>query len=144
MKLVVALLVSVLCISCDRTESSKRNDKAFPRAEAQASGSEEAKSQGQDLLQKEVESFFTDFSIALTMDKADAATVMIEQEYRERFRSGYRLWRGTRFLDPIIKKVSEGETIIEVEVDIKHEQRGDDRETKRLRLSDGKWQLLDS
>lgn len=99
---------------------------------------------GQILLQEKAGTFFRDFSIALTRDKADAATTMIAKEHRERFRSGYRLWQGTRFVDPIVKSVSERETVIEVEVTIKHEERRADRETKTLRFSDGRWQLLDS
>ena len=69
---------------------------------------------------------------------------MIGQEHRERFLLGYRLWQGTQFFDPIVKGASEDGTFIEVEVTLKHEQGGGDRETKSLRLADGTWQLLDS
>lgn len=146
MKPIAALLIGTLCISCDRPESESHDQNNTPllETEAQQSTSEEANGQRENALQQQAESFFKEFSIALTENKAEAAAAMIAQEHRERFQSGYRLWRGVQFLDPIVKRVSGDQTLIEVEVSIKHEQRGEDRETKSLRFADGKWQLLDS
>ena len=144
MKPIAALLIGTLCISCDRPESESHDpdNTHLLETEAQQSASEEANVQRENALQQQ--SFFKEFSIALTEDKAEAAAAMIAQEHRERFQSGYRLWRGARFFDPIVKRVSGDQTLIEVEVSIKHEQRGEDRETTSLRFIDGKWQLLDS
>lgn len=146
MKPIAALLIGTLCISCDRPESESHDpdNTHLLETEAQQSASEEANVQRENALQQQAESFFKEFSIALTEDKAEAAAAMIAQEHRERFQSGYRLWRGARFFDPIVKRVSGDQTLIEVEVSIKHEQRGEDRETTSLRFADGKWQLLDS
>ena len=146
MKSVTSLLIAILCISCDRPdgEGHHRNNTPLPATGPQQSTSEEENGKRQNALQQQAESFFKEFSIALSESKAETAAAMIGQEHRERFLLGYRFWRGTRFLDPIVKRASEDGTLIEVEVSFKHEQNGGDRETKSLRFADGKWQLLDS
>ena len=146
MKSVTSLLIAILFISCDRPDSEghHRNNAPLPATGPQQSTSEEENGKRQNPLQQQAESFFKEFSIALSEGKAETAAAMIGQEHRERFLLGYRFWRGTRFLDPIVKGASEDGTLIEVEVSLRHEQGGGDRETKSLRFADGKWQLLDS
>ena len=146
MKSVTSLLIAILCISCDRPdgEGHHRNNTPLPATGPQQSTSEEENGKRKNALQRQAESFFKAFSIALSESKAETAAAMIGQEHRERFLLGYRLWQGTQFLDPIVKRASEDGTLIEVEVSFKHEQNGGDRETKSLRFADGKWQLLDS
>ena len=146
MKSVTSLLIAILFISCDRPDSEghHRNNAPLPATGPQQSTSEEENAKRQNTLQQQAESFFKEFSIALSEGKAETAAAMIGQEHRERFLLGYRLWQGTHFLNPIVKRASEGGTLLEVEVSFKHEQKGGDRETKSLRFADGKWQLLDS
>ena len=145
MKPITNLLIAILCISCDRPDQESRHQNNTPPPEMGSPQSISARANGQkNALQLEAEFFFKEFSIALTKDKAEAAAAMIGQEHRERFLLGYQFWRGTRFLKPIVMRVSEDGTLIDVEVSFKHEEIGEDREIKSLRLADGKWQLLDS
>lgn len=111
-------LVATLCISCHKPEKES--------------------------MQQLAESFFREFSIALANDDAAKASAMIAGEKRERFRKGFRFWQGVHFFDPLVIKVSENKTLIEVEVSFKKEQGKQDREIKKLKFTDGKWLLLDS
>ena len=139
-------LVVTACISCHKPEKENpnRDSKPNPATTTQLSPSAAQGNLKQKSMQQLAESFFREFSIALANDNAEEAAAMIAQEKRERFRKGFRFWRGIHFFDPMVIKASEDKTLIEVEVSFKKEQGKEDREIKKLKFTDGKWLLLDS
>ena len=145
MKLIIASILVTACVSCDRPgrETRLQHDTPAPEEKVQGPALEEANEERDQLLQQQAESFFQEFSTALSQETAEVALAMVAEEHRERFQLGYQLWRGTRFLNPVVKRASEDQTVIEVEVTHKNGRRTD-REIKSLRLDDDNWQLLDS
>ena len=143
---VTILITATLCISCHKPvkEQPGQEKNTEPATIARNPSPETGEPTPQGSLQNQAEDFFRKFSIALANDDATKASAMIADEKRERFRTGFRLWKGARFFDPLVVKVSGDKTLIEVEVSIKTPQGNEDRETKKLRLSNGKWLLLDS
>ena len=143
---VTILITATLCISCHKPvkEQPVREKITEPGTIPQTSTPETGDPTLQGSLQDQAEDFFSKFSIALANDDPTKASAMIADEKRERFRTGFRFWKGVQFFEPIVVKVSEDKTLIEVEVSFKNVQGNEDRETKKLRLSNGKWLLLDS
>ena len=145
MKLIITSILATACISCDRPGSETRlqSNTSAPEEKIEEFTLEEENEERDQSLQQQAETFFQAFSIALSHETAEVAAAMVAEEHRERFQLGYQLWRGTRFLEAVVKRTSEDQTVIEVEVTLKNE-RGTDREIKSLRLDAGNWQLLDS
>ena len=140
------LITAALCISCHEPgkEQPGQVKNTEPSAISRENSPETGEPTTQDSLQQQVEDFFRKFSIALANDDATKAAAMIADEKRERFRNGFRFWKGVQFFEPMVVKVSEDKTLIDVEVSIKTVQGKEDRETKKLKLSNGKLLLLDS
>ena len=137
----MALLCAVtLCISCNKPEREIKPQETITRQSSPATNEEPAKSS----LAQEVEKFFREFSIALGQNDATKASGMIAKEKRARFERGFQFWQGVEFFEPLIIKVSEDRTLIEVEVSFKTGTGKQDRETKKLTLRNGKWVMLDS
>ena len=139
-------LVATACISCHKPENknANRDSKTQPASTIQQSPSAPQENLKQKSMQQLAESFFREFSIALANDNAEEAAAMIAQEKRERFRKGFRFWQGVHFFDPMVVRVSEDKTLMEVKVSFKKEPGKEDREIKKLLFAGGKWLLLDS
>ena len=145
MRPIITLILTATFISCERSghESRLQNNTPVPEEKAgEPIPGETDEKQGHS-LQQQAETFFQEFSAALSHETAEVAAAMVAKEHRKRFRAGYQFWRDTQFLEPVVRKASGDQTLIKVEVTFKNE-RGTDHEIKSLRLIDGSWQLLDS
>ena len=145
MRPIIALILTATFISCERSEDESRLQNNTPAPGKKAGEPIPGETNGQQgrSLQQQVETFFREFSAALSHETPEVAATMVAKEHRNRFRAGYQFWRGTQFLEPVVRKASGDQDVIKVEVTFRNE-RGTDREIKSLRLIDGNWQLLDS
>jgi hypothetical protein len=146
LKPVTILITATLCISCHKPVKKQpgQEKNTGPATIARTPSPETGEPTLRGSLQEQAEDFFSKFSIALAKADSTMASAMIADEKRERFRTGFRFWKGVQFVEPMVVKVSGDKTLIEVEVSIKTAQGNEDRETKKLKLSNGKWLLLDS
>jgi hypothetical protein len=139
-------LAATLCISCDQPgkENPHQKKNAAPAVISRQPARETSRDPRENSVQQQVEIFFSELSIALANENSAKASAMISEEKRERFREGFRFYKGTHFFDPMVVRVSEDKALIDVKVSFKTAQGKEDREIKKLKFTDGKWLLLDS
>ena len=94
--------------------------------------------------QEEAERFFEEFTLALKNNDAAMAAIFVAPDRRDRFKEGYRSWRGCRFFDAKVLESSAADGLLRVVISFECPSGAKDREIMTLRRIAGKWRLLDS
>ena len=130
------LVVLSVCVGCGREgDRSGKNGKSHnPQVVVQDDDSTNS-------VQIDAENLFERFSEALKAHDPTSAELFVALKHRERFRKGYKFWRGARFYDVEVIEGSPKSEILRVRVSFQLPSGRIDREVKQLIREAGRWVL---